>query len=393
MLLIQPRRHGAGTGVLRNAGGSPGLRAGRPRRPARSHACAISRHPQVNERTAVDHRPAVNLARLARLALLAVPLALGGCAWIAVATAPDKVRQPPSAHARAVAEQFWTTLHEGRYDQIDAALEQHLQVLVKEPADALTLAHTGWLHAWRFSERARAAAAARSIEHAVLARRWFDEAVLLDPAEPRYLGFAASFTMVEASILKNEKQMRHGYYRMKDAVAMWPEFNLFTSGYTMSVNPAGSAPFREGLQQQWETLDRCFGEPVGRAAPDLRRFAALETRTGPKRACWNSWIAPHNWEGFFLNFGDLLARAGDLPNAKAMYEAARISTTYDGWPYRAVLERRLARLDALPTVLNSPPPGEPEWTSMVSSAFACMACHQESGSAAAPIDPSSIPDA
>jgi hypothetical protein len=63
------------------------------------------------------------------------------------------------------------------------------------------------------------------------------------------------------------------------------------------------------------------------------------------RACWNSWIAPHNFEGFFLNFGDMLARANDLPNARAMYEAARLPKSYAQWPYRDVLERRLARLE------------------------------------------------
>jgi hypothetical protein len=164
---------------------------------------------------------------------------------------------------------------------------------------------------------------------------------------------------------------------MKHAVAMWPEFNLFTSGYVMSINPPDSAPFKEGLAQQWETLDACFGEKVSRNSPALGKYMALETTEGPKRVCWNSWIAPHNWEGFFLNFGDMLARAGDLPNAQTMYEATRLSKTYGQWPYRDVLERRLARLDALPDLLNAALPQEAEFTSMINTRFSCMACHQE----------------
>lgn len=83
---------------------------------------------------------------------------------------------------------------------------------------------------------------------------------------------------------------------------------------------------------------------------DCSRKRCFWRRTKPAtaafmRACWNSWIAPHNFEGFFLNFGDMLARANDLPNARAMYEAARLPKSYAQWPYRDVLERRLARLE------------------------------------------------
>jgi len=36
-----------------------------------------------------------------------------------------------------------------------------------------------------------------------------------------------------------------------------------------------------------------------------------KTKEGKKRVCWNSWIAPHNFEGFFLNMGDMLVKSGD----------------------------------------------------------------------------------
>jgi hypothetical protein len=77
----------------------------------------------------------------------------------------------------------------------------------------------------------------------------------------------------------------------------------------------------------------------------------------------------------------MLARANDLPNARAMYEAARLSKTYAQWPYRDVLERRLAKLDTLPAMLNSAKADEPEFTSMINTRFSCMACHQEKGAA------------
>jgi len=304
-------------------------------------------------------------------------LGLFSCSSIAIATASPKKATPQSARGQAAADAFWAAFHGGRYDDIDALLEQHLQVVVDEPTDPITVSHVGWLHAWALSERARKPAAASTISHASLARRYFEEAVSLDPTEARYLGFLASFTLAEGSILKNEKVTRTGYFQMKDAVAAWPEFNLFTSGYVMSAGPVDEAPFKEGLEQQWQTVELCFGL---RGVPTAATFDwKRETKEGHQRACWNSWIAPHNLEGFFLNFGDMLVRAGDLQNARGIYQAAKLSKTYDAWPYRAVLDRRLASLDGLKDRFASAAPTEPEATTMINSAFGCMGCHQATG--------------
>ena len=311
--------------------------------------------------------------------LFAVGLLISGCSWLAIATAPSKIASTPNAQAKTANDQFWAALHNGRYSEIDNLLEQHMRVVNKDAAEPVTLAHIGFLHSWKLAERNRAPAAARVIEHATLSRRYFDEAVRLDPTEARFLGFAASFTMTEGTVLKSERDIRKGYFMMKDAVAMWPEFNLFTSGYTMSGAPVDGAAFKEGLEQQWTTLDLCFGERVSRKSPDISRYLALETTVGPKRACWNSWIAAHNWEGFFLNFGDMLVRAGDRANAQTMYQATQLSKTYANWPYRDVLERRLANLDALQQKFANASDVETEMVTMTNSTFACMACHQKTG--------------
>ncbi len=111
--------------------------------------------------------------------------------------------------------------------------------------------------------------------------------------------------------------------------------------------------------------------------PDYAPYMRLETREGPRRVCWNSWIAPHNFEGFFLNFGDMLVRAGQPETAVTMYRNARLAREFATWPYRAVLEERIASATANIEIFRraEPAPGAP--TLMVRSAFACMACHQE----------------
>jgi hypothetical protein len=77
--------------------------------------------------------------------------------------------------------------------------------------------------------------------------------------------------MAEGASLKNQKELRTGSVLMQDAVAAWPEFNLFTSGYTMSAGPVDEAPFKEGLEQRLsrvETLKGAF-ETAARGEPEL----------------------------------------------------------------------------------------------------------------------------
>jgi len=163
---------------------------------------------------------------------------------------------------------------------------------------------------------------------------------------------------------------------MRDAVAAWPEFNYFTAGYGVSAQPHDSERFRDGLEYQWLTLDVCAGQRVDRANPDFARYMRLETKEGPKRVCWNSWIAPHNFEGFFLNFGDMLVKAGDPETAVKIYGNARHTPEYATWAYKDVLEDRIGNASRYVDVFRqeNPAPGAP--TIMVRSRFACVGCHQ-----------------
>ena len=118
-------------------------------------------------------------------------------------------------------------------------------------------------------------------------------------------------------------------------------------------------------------------DSVDRRAGDATKYLALETTTGPKRACWNSWIAPHNFEGFFLNLGDMLVKQGDAGTARRVYAYAKLSKTYGQWPYRAILEERIGQAEENIALFRDPKPGERIRTMMAHSAFSCMGCHQQ----------------
>ena len=180
----------------------------------------------------------------------------------------------------------------------------------------------------------------------MLARKYFEEAVRLDPGDARYLGFYASLLMAEGTIHKDDKLVRRGYYTMREAVAAWPEFNYFTAGYTASALPYDSPRFKEGVEAAVAEPRRVRGRARGPRQPGLRPLHAARDKQGPKRVCWNSWIAPHNFEGFFLNFGDMLVKAGDPATAVKMYGNARLTPDYATWPYKQVLEERIVNAAA-----------------------------------------------
>jgi hypothetical protein len=311
--------------------------------------------------------------------LLATSLALSGCGYMAEHTAPKK--QPATSRtplAISADELFWSTLHSADYAHIAPALEAETGAYLSAPNDAVTTAHVGWLHIWRLSERAHLTAVPATItDDATLSRKYFEEAVALKPDDARYLGFLASATLAEGNIHHNEAEIRRGYYLMLDAIKAYPEFNLFTAGYTTSGQPADSDRYKQALAWQWQNLDVCVGEKVDRNSASYAKYMPQATDKGVKRVCWNTWIAPHNFEGFFLNMGDMQVKSGDWQTGRKLYENAKLSSTYAEWPFREVLEQRIRDAEQNVAAFNEKPDAANYQPLMGSSSFSCVACHQQ----------------
>jgi hypothetical protein len=73
---------------------------------------------------------------------------------------------------------------------------------------------------------------------------------------------------------------------------------------------------------------------------------------------------------------DMLVNSGDWPTAEQMYANAKLSKEYPAWKYQAVLEDRIQHAQDNVALFNAS--SETSSTRiMISSAFACMACHQK----------------
>ena len=295
---------------------------------------------------------------------------------IAIHSAPRKIAAMPDESGSARAKQAFRDAFEAqRYEALPEVTAALTAAYLKNPNDAKLALLIGHAHLWRVAERAREPNSGPGVtDSIVLANFYFNEAYRLQPDDHRIAGWLASTQMALGSIHADERAKRSGYFMLKDSVRAFPEFNNFTLGYVMSRLPAGDPKLAEATQAMWTNLDLCVGYKVDRQNPDLAVLGTDSAPPGPRRICFNVPGAPHNVEGFFLAFGDLLVKTGDAQRAKTVYQQARVSSTYDSWPFRTLLEERVRTADARAAQFASADKGNtPEMIG--TSAHTCAVCH------------------
>jgi hypothetical protein len=320
------------------------------------------------------------LGRTARAAVASVMtlLILAGCSEIAIKSAPAKEPRASSSPLAAVAARvFWESFSEARYENIPRVQSILTAAYLENPGDArlaLLVAHT---HFWKIAERERVQPLAPEItDHMILAAWYFDEARRLAPDDARIPGWLGGAKLALGNIHREERLTREGYFILKDAAAAYPAFNEFSFAYPLTGQAHDSPRFAEAVAAMWRNVEICAGRSYDRARPGFRwvDLARRSTDTGPMRACWNTARVPHNVEGFFLAFGDIMLKNGQKEVAAAAYQLIKEVPEYASWRYKPALEERLANLDVwMMRMRDSDPTNDPPY--MARSPIACVGCH------------------
>jgi hypothetical protein len=92
-------------------------------------------------------------------------------------------------------------------------------------------------------------------------------------------------------------------------------------------------------------------------------------------ACHNHPHAAHNIEGSAIFLGDTYAKAQDRSAALAAYQSAKAAPTWDSWDYQALLEERIATLDARMTAAVTASTAD-DLESAWNSPIQCSVCHR-----------------
>ena len=280
----------------------------------------------------------MNLRNAVILASLA--LATGACGADSApddGTPPDDVMPPASG-------QFFEDFHASRYSQA-AARASELDVAAEmQPEHGRLSFDRALAHNWHLQESGRQAspdaAALQAEQHSLPGL--FQTAYENNPSDPRVGCFYGLQLVGGGRAMANDALLQQGIAVLEQAVREWPEFNLFCLGLAYDMLPASHPDYAKAVKAALDNVDACVGEAVDRNAPDISKYVAQATSEGPKRACWNTWTAPHNAEGFYLWVGDVLLKQGNVAAARVAYNDVKLIAEYPTWPYRALLDDRLS---------------------------------------------------
>lgn len=312
---------------------------------------------------------------------------LFGCSFLATkVTSPKQFVISQTELSKKANKYFWDNYHQGNYDSIPNIINYLSLALQDNPNDLISTTHLGFAHIWALSERQRLETPKADItEHIILSHKYFAEANLMNNHDLRVMGFLADLKLAEGSTLNNKKEQTEGYFLGLKAIKKWPQFNKFTLGYFFSGLDKSDKNFQKGLDWQFSTIDDCACEKNTRKTDYKAAIDKIRKSDNPiiHRACWNTWIAPHNWEGFCLNWGDMLIKNGEIEEGIRIYKLAKESDTYTEWAYKDLLETRINKAKQNVTDFNLPVDElnlKNQNVIMFNSKVACMSCHQMSKS-------------
>ena len=304
--------------------------------------------------------------------------------YFALGSSPEKVASTSDTPlAKSAREHFWQNFHAGYYEQLPTLISELTAAYLETPTDPGLARLLALAHLWNLGERGRNAGQdPRVTESALLADTYFSEALRLEPSDQRLPGFLGITRLVLGSIHADPKLSTDGYLTIQEGVTSFPEFNLFVLSAGLGQLPATDSRFDEGVEAIWRNFEVCAKDTIGRT-PSLEQLSAINKKflgqarqkqlsEPARRACTNTEIAPHNLEGFFLQWGDLLIKQGRGEIAKSVYEQAKLVDEYPNWPFKSVLENRIRSIESLKPGMKN----EQQEVAGSDSASSCTMCHQ-----------------
>ncbi len=286
--------------------------------------------------------------------------------------------------ARKADSEFWDLIHGTKnYQNFNKVISKLTKAYNEDPTDVYTIAHIGFANMWAVSEGSRLGVTNNNntLQYLQNAEQAFKLANSFAPNEPRILGFLGYARLSLGLATQNIDLLRKGQANVNRSVVLWPEWAHFGAAYGPDVYaPFNTPEFKKALAHYWNTLDVCANTTVSRTNPDFISYLAQETLVGRDRACWDSWIAPYNLEGFFLIMGDALVKAGKTEVALIIYNNAKLLKQYDSWPYRKLLESRISNVDLnVKRFREKTLPGQvrdPESGLISATKIPCSICHR-----------------
>jgi hypothetical protein len=245
---------------------------------------------------------------------------------------------------------FWAVYHGNDYSEIPQVQEELNSAIQDDPNNPTLYALLGATHFWHVGEASRDPIPddpelAQDMSQAV---DLFGKALKLDYYTKHPIGYIyddhlpgyLGITTFHLGQQNDPDLMAKGDQILDFAAYQFPEFNNFNRWAAHLDDSRDSDTYKKALDSLWNGIDACIGTKLDRTNPDIRPYLDLVTAVGRKKACW--WegnIAPYSYEGYLLNLGNGLVKAGKVDQATVIFADVRYARNYGTWPYRKYFEQ------------------------------------------------------
>jgi hypothetical protein len=251
---------------------------------------------------------------------------------------------------------YWEVALSADYAARPAALAALQAAAEQSNEEEITLLN-GLGNLWRLAEptEAERTDTAGFISAALTAKNQVQRAFDLCPSDYRIPAWLGPILVNMGRQLSDQSSIDMGLAVLQVGIDHYPSFVLFSKLLVYADRPASDPDFQKAL----DAVDA-----------DIGACGDLGTSRDP--ACRNGEHTAHNVEGAALYLGDAYAKAGRKADALAIYRGAQVAAEYPTWPFRSVLEQRIAGLDARIAAYANGQEPEAAW----SSKSQCSVCHQ-----------------
>ncbi len=188
----------------------------------------------------------------------------------------------------------------------------------------------GLAHLWRIAEPLPEEAGDVSIiaTSATKSREALEAAYALCPTDHRIPAWLGPILVNMGRALGDDAAVAEGMTILQQGIDHYPSFVLFSKLLVYADLPATDPAFQMALGAVEDNVGYC------------------ESGNPGDPACLNTAAAWHNVEGASVFMGDVFAKAGRKTDALGFYQQAKTSETYAEWDYQALLDDRIATIDA-----------------------------------------------
>lgn len=303
---------------------------------------------------------------------------LGAIALLASACDPDKTAdlEGGATLAELGKSAFWAAFYGDKYEDLPAARDLLMRAYEENPKDTDNTLHvySSWFWTTGELERLKPEPGPQQVglyyENFL---RYLNEARDLNPDDARADGWLGATLVILGRAQNNPELEKQGSGLLEVGKKRWPAFNNFMQVVAYEDVPVTSPQWPLALEGMWGTLDNCIGTRLDRANPDIKPYLPRENAPVGDRACWSSDKVPHNMEGMFLFFGNILVKNGDVGSARVMYANAKLIKGFSNWRDRGLLETSFnADLDARAALYRD---ADPENDPSTKTHGYCTSCH------------------